>query len=84
MSGRMMNKSMKKERKLTLVAITLMSASILMFSVWLSTGYGKDKLPIYIGVVAAIVILWFTSIMLIRKNRPGESTNVGRDSTRGS
>ena len=39
-----------------------------MFSVWLSTGYRKDKLPIYLGAVATILILWFAGTMLIRRN----------------
>jgi lipopolysaccharide export LptBFGC system permease protein LptF len=59
---------MKKEQKLALIVAALMCASISMFSVSLSTGYGKDKLPIYLGVIAAVLIFWFTGIMLIRKN----------------
>ncbi len=59
---------MKNERKLTLIVIALMSASIFMFSVWLSNGYGKDKLPIYLGVIAVILIFWISGMMLIRRN----------------
>lgn len=67
-SRRTINSLMKKERKLTLIVIALMSASIFMFSVWLSKGYGKDKLPIYLGVIAVILIFWILGINLIRKN----------------
>lgn len=51
-----------------MIVIALMSASIFMFSVWLSKGYGKDKLPIYLGVIAVILIFWILGINLIRKN----------------
>jgi lipopolysaccharide export LptBFGC system permease protein LptF len=56
------------ERKLAQFTVVLLGASIFMFSVWLSTGYRKDKLPIYLGAVATILILWFAGTMLIRRN----------------
>jgi len=70
-----MNSLMKNEGKLTLIVIALMSASILMFSVWLSNGYGKEKVPIYLGVIAAFLIFWISGVMLIRKNYRNSGSN---------
>lgn len=58
----------KKERRLTQITVALLSASIFMFSVWLSSGYNRDKLPIYLSVVIAIVIFWFAGIMLLKRS----------------
>jgi hypothetical protein len=74
MSRRKINPMMNKERKLTLIVIALMCASLFMLSLWLSKGYGKEKLPIYLGVITVILILWITGMALIKKNNRNSSS----------
>jgi hypothetical protein len=59
MSERALNKALmkserravtKNERRLAQLTVALLAASIFMFSVWLSSGYAKYKLPIYLVV----------------------------------
>jgi len=68
MNLRTPRKSLTVERRITLVVVALLSASVLMFSLFLSSGNGRDGLVIYLSVIAAIVILWLASIMINRKN----------------
>jgi ABC-type Fe3+-siderophore transport system permease subunit len=58
----------KNERRLAQMTVALLGASILMFSVWLSSGYAKYKLPIYLGIVGAILIFWLTGMVWLRRS----------------
>jgi hypothetical protein len=60
---------MGRERVLTVTAVLLMSASLLIYSVRITSNHAHGGLPIFEGIITAIVVAWFVGFTIFRRSK---------------